>query len=29
VFSTGFEGRPLPLAPKARDERETGSVRET
>jgi Lrp/AsnC family leucine-responsive transcriptional regulator len=29
VFSTGFEGRPLPLTARARDERETGTARET
>ena len=29
VFSTGFEGRPLPLGTAASDERETGTVRET
>jgi Lrp/AsnC family leucine-responsive transcriptional regulator len=29
VFSTGFEGRPLPLAARSRDERETGTPRET
>jgi len=29
VFSTGFEGRPLPLPGRARDEHETGQPRET
>jgi Lrp/AsnC family leucine-responsive transcriptional regulator len=29
VFSTGFEGRPLAISSKPRDERETGSARET
>ena len=29
VFSTGFEGRPLPLVGRSREERETGKARET
>jgi Lrp/AsnC family leucine-responsive transcriptional regulator len=29
VFSTGFEGRPLPLTRRTREERETGKARET
>ena len=29
VFSTGFEGRPLPLAGQSREERETAKARET
>ena len=29
VFSTGFEGRPLPLVGRSRDGRETGKARET
>jgi Lrp/AsnC family transcriptional regulator, leucine-responsive regulatory protein len=29
VFSTGFEGRPLPLAGRIREARETGRVQET
>jgi hypothetical protein len=29
VFSTGFEGRPLPLVGRSREERETAKARET
>ena len=29
VFSTGFEGRPLPLVGRSREARETGKARET